>query len=170
MRLAIDENTTFVAVSQFADKLVCDAGLVRAVWDYFFGCDFWQMTIDDFCDMAEGKSEKFKVLAFNEGELTAFGWVLMQTYKQRAEELIKVGERLTIKTEGAGDATEAEKVTTFEAMAFFVREYFGLHNFADAARVSVGDWLLAKKHTYCKQMAEKRATEAMKKKLKMKSK
>ena len=165
MKLKIDENTTFVSVSQFADTMLKDPTFVREVWEYFFGCDFWRMTIDDFCDMAQGDSDKIKVLAFNNGELTAFGWVLLQSFKSQAEDLIKVGERLTIKGENTGDVTEAEKLTTFEAMAFFVREYFGLRSFAEAAQVSVGDWLLAKKHTYCKAMSEKRATDAMRKKL-----
>lgn len=169
MKLKIDEHTTFARIAPFVDVVENDRKLLDAAWEYLFGCGFWEMTIDDFCDMAEGKCEKFKVLAFEQGELTAFGYVVIRDFKAQAEQLIAIGNRLTIRGEGGADATDTEKLTLFEAMAFFVREFFGLHSFAEAARVSVGDWLLAKKHDYCKRMAEKRAADAMKKRLKTKT-
>lgn len=56
-------------------------------------------------------------------------------------------------SEGLMDSTLAE------SLLVFARNYFGLHSFTDAERITIGEVLIAKKATYNEQMFQKKLSK-----------
>lgn len=56
------------------------------------------------------------------------------------------------------------KTTITEGMLYFAREYFGLHSFAEAEKITLAEVLLAKKDVYNKVVFQRAYTRIMNKK------
>lgn len=81
-------------------------------------------------------------------------------------------ENLTLPAmpEDAGIIDQLPKVTMAEAMLIFARSYFGLHSFDEAERITLGEYLIAKKDEFRNGLAQRLREAKMKQKLNTKTK
>lgn len=86
-----------------------------------------------------------------------FEYYTLEELPKFIDKYIKQLERFTLKPDAAEEAAQQVcfKVSPTEGLLLFAREYFGLHSFADAEKVTLGELLLAKKDTYNKQAFQK---------------
>jgi hypothetical protein len=154
-------------VALFAEQAADNAAVIAAAWDWIFGCNFWGLTIDTFCDLAAGKCDTLTAKATEDGELTVYGLALIKDFKRQAEAFGKLVERLSPPADAAErTAAEAVKLTMFENMAFFARDFFGLRSFEAASKVSLNEWLMARKAKYAAVMVERAMIKEHNKRLK----
>lgn len=166
-RLKIDPTTKVSEVALFADQAADNVAVIAAAWDWFFGGDFWSLTIDAFCDLAAGKYDALTSKATRDGELTVYGLALIKDFKRQAETFAKLVERLSPPADAAERAaSEAVKLSIFENMAFFARDFFGLRSFREASNVSLNEWLMARKAKYAAVMVERAMIKEHNKKIK----
>lgn len=156
MQVKITASTKYNDVALFADQMAANETVKAEAWSHIFGHDFWSLTIDEFCDLSAGESERLARRAIYEGELTVYGYALLVDFKAKAVALGEAVERLSPPQNAAERAAaQAVKMTLFESMAFFARDFFGLKSFAEASRVTLGEWLMARKAKYTAVMLER---------------
>lgn len=169
MQIRLNENTTFAEYYVCADELERDANAVRTAWQYVFGHGFWELSLDEFCDMAEGRCDQFAAKAIKNGMLTMFGWLVLQDFKQKAAEFGQSVERLSPPATSAERlAAESIRTTLFESMVYFAREFFGMHSFREASEVTLNEWMMARKAQYVRVMTERAVQAEMRKKYRTK--
>ena len=166
-RLRIEPATKVSDVALFAEQAADNAAVIAAAWDWCFGCGFWDLSIDTFCDLAAGKCDALTAKATKDGELTVYGLALIKDFRRQAETFGKLVERLSPPADAAERAaSEAVKLSMFENMAFFARDFFGLRSFRAASNVSLNEWLMARKAKYAAVVVERAMIREHNKKLK----
>ena len=116
--------------------------------------DPWQLGIGEFVQLTTGDMSRLGDLS----DPTVLQVYWLQAFKAFVAEFEKALQGLTMPK----DAQELEaenvlhKVGLAEGMVVFARSYFGLHNFAEAEKVSMLDYLIAKRDTYNQAAYNKR--------------
>lgn len=100
---------------------------------------FWQCGNGDFAEVLEDMSEPTVLQVY---------WV--KRYEKFVEEFATTLKRMTLPQtpEEIQAADGLLKVSWDEAILVFVREYFGLHSFKEAERITMGEILIAKRAAY----------------------
>lgn len=124
--------------------------------------DPWQLTVGDFVGLCEGDFSRLGDMA----EPTVLQVYWCNVFRDFCDELEKVLTALKI-PQDAQEVTAAEsmrKVSMAEGMVVFARSYFGLRSFADAERVTMLDYVIAKRDAYNNAIFSRRLAELRAKK------
>lgn len=119
------------------EELSAAAEKLRPMWDLKIG-EFFRLCDGDFaCIMDKENPLLWQVL-----------WV--ERFPKFVEEFANVMQRLTLEPtqEQKAAAVGCLPMEWQEGILVFARSYFGLHNFAAVEELSLGDYILAKKHDY----------------------
>lgn len=116
---------------------------------------FYSLTLEEFfaclrCDFSCIGLQRPEDLA----EMSVAQGLWVERFAPFVEEFIKVCEALK-PPQAPDEVTKVAglKPCTFEEAALlFSREYFGLHSFTDAAKTTLGDYVIARKDTYNKAL------------------
>lgn len=116
------------------------------MYDLEFGT-FWQCSNDNFAEVLGNMSEPTVLQVYWKKRFEKFveefaGALKAMTLTQTAEE-IQAAEGLL-------------KVSWDEAILVFVRDYFGLHSFKDAERITMGEILIAKRAVYNREKFQRK--------------
>lgn len=116
------------------------------MYDLEFGT-FWQCSNDNFAEVLGNMSEPTVLQVYWKKRFEKFveefaGALKSMTLTQTAEE-IQAAEGLL-------------KVSWDEAILVFVRDYFGLHSFKDAERITMGEILIAKRAVYNREKFQRK--------------
>lgn len=116
------------------------------MYDLEFGT-FWQCSNDNFEEVLGDISEPTVLQVYWKKRFEKFveefaGALKAMTLTQTAEE-IQAAEGLL-------------KVSWDEAILVFVRDYFGLHSFKDAERITMGEILIAKRAVYNREKFQRK--------------
>lgn len=123
----------------------------------------WELTLADFFACCDGD---FSCVLENDPKLWQVLWV--ESFSNFVTNFTDVCKRLTIEpTQEQKQASQGcLPVEWQEGILIFARSYFGLHSFKDAERLTLADFILAKKHDYNTQLAERNMQKIQLKKLK----
>ena len=154
MKVKVDEHTRLADVAYMADAMFCPA-LADAARAHFGVSDWYAITIDTFCDLTAGDWSAF---GFVTVDMTLYEWALLRDFRDFAAGFCDVLGRLVVPATLAEKTASAglPELTAFEFMAGFARRFFGLKSFLDGGEVTLGEYLLARKEDYRRQMAERR--------------
>lgn len=126
------------------EELSDAAEKVRPMWDLKIG-EFFRLCDGDFAFMMDKKNPLlWQVL-----------WA--ERFPQFVEEFANVVARLTLEPtpEQKAAAADCLPMEWQEGILIFSRSYFGLHSFAAVEELTIGDYILAKKHDYNTALAER---------------
>lgn len=126
------------------EELSAEAEKVHLMWDLKIGV-FFRLCDGDFSDVMDKENPKlWQVL-----------WA--ERFPKFIEEFIDVTKRLTLEPTQEQKAAAAGCLPTEwqEGILIFARSYFGLHSFAAVEELTLGDYILAKKHDYNTALAER---------------
>ena len=116
------------------------------MYDLEFGT-FWQCSNDNFEDVLGNMSEPTVLQVY---------W--KKRFEKFVEEFAATLKAMTL-TQTAEEIQAAEgllKISWDEAILVFVRDYFGLHSFKDAERITMGEILIAKRVTYNREKFQRK--------------
>ena len=158
MRLKIDNTTLLAYVLPFLSSISAESGEVlreagrRA---YAPSGDWWQLSTGDFLSLSTGDLKPITGGKASE-QMTVWQYYALLDFKEFAKEFAELIEKLTPPQtmEQKRICDTLPKNTIQEALLIFNRNYFGLHNFADAEKIPIFDVLIAKKDTYAKALFE----------------
>lgn len=116
------------------------------MYDLEFGT-FWQCSNDNFAEVLGDMNEPTVLQVYWKKRFEKFveefaGALKAMTLTQTAEE-IQAADGLL-------------KVSWDEAILVFVRDYFGLHSFKDAERITMGEILIAKRAVYNREKFQRK--------------
>lgn len=126
------------------EELSAAAEKVHPMWDLKIG-EFFRICDGDFaCIMDKDNPLLWQVL-----------WA--ERFPKFVEEFASVVARLTLEPtqEQKAAATGCLPMEWQEGILIFARSYFGLHSFAAAEELTLGDYILAKKHDYNTALTER---------------
>ncbi len=143
--MRIDENTKYAPFALIENTISEDdkKRIMDAAEQKFGSCHM--LSIDEFFGCIKGDFSHLGDL----NDPTVFQAYWIKRFKDFCKEFSSVCERLAIHDPDM-DGTDAGcvKIEPAESMLIFVREYFGLHSFADAGKVTIGEYVLARKDKY----------------------
>ena len=116
------------------------------MYDLEFGT-FWQCSNDNFEEVLGNMSEPTVLQVY---------W--KKRFEKFVEEFAATLKAMTL-TQTAEEIQAAEgllKISWDEAILVFVRDYFGLHSFKDAERITMGEILIAKRVTYNREKFQRK--------------
>lgn len=116
------------------------------MYDLEFGT-FWQCSNDNFEEVLGNMSEPTVLQVY---------W--KKLFEKFVEEFAATLKAMTL-TQTAEEIQAAEgllKISWDEAILVFVRDYFGLHSFKDAERITMGEILIAKRATYNREKFQRK--------------
>ena len=116
------------------------------MYDLEFGT-FWQCSNDNFEEVLGDMSEPTVLQVY---------W--KKRFEKFVEEFAAALKAMTL-TQTAEEIQAAEgllKISWDEAILVFVRDYFGLHSFKDAERITMGEILIAKRATYNREKFQRK--------------
>lgn len=166
LRMVVTINTKYSEIAE-SEQFMTDATkqqLTDAACSVFG--DPWQLSIGDFVQLAGGDLSRL-------GEMTdptvmQIYWI--NAFKAFVADFEKALQGLSMPKDAQEIAAEEclRKVSMAEGMVVFVRSYFGLHSFAEAEKVTMLDYLIAKRDAYnqaaySKRLAQLRAAKYKKK-------
>ena len=128
------------------------------MYDLEFGT-FWQCSNDNFEDVLGNMSEPTVLQVY---------W--KKRFEKFVEEFAATLKAMTL-TQTAEEIQAAEgllKISWDEAILVFVRDYFGLHSFKDAERITMGEILIAKRATYNREKFQRKLAKIQTAKLRKK--
>lgn len=125
------------------EELSAAAEKVRPMWELKIG-ELFRLCEGDFSSIIEKTPLLWQIL-----------WV--ERFPKFFEEFVRVVQRLTLEPtpEQKAAATGSLPMEWQEGILIFARSYFGLHSFAAAEELTLGDYILAKKHDYNTALAER---------------
>lgn len=165
--MTITSKTLYADFEQYESVLTEESvqELKQAAQDYFKPCHL--LTIDEFWGLLR---KDFQLLGDMKNP------TVLQVYWCKAwaaflEQFTKTCEKLSPKDPEA-DAIQSGcvQMQPQENMLIFVREYFGLKSFTEAGRVTIGEYVLARKDHYNQNKMRKNYEALQLKKIKNKSK
>ena len=123
------------------------------------------LTLEEFFGILDGDLSVLGDLQ----EPSVFQVYWAKRFKDFCEEFSKSCEALTIEDpEMAGTDSGCVQITPQENTLLFVRSYFGLRSFDEAGKITIGEYILARKDAYNKWLVrknyEKKQLSKMKKK------
>lgn len=116
------------------------------MYDLEFGT-FWQCGNDNFAEVLGDMREPTVLQVY---------W--KKRFEKFVEEFASTLKAMTL-TQTAEEIQAAEgllKISWDEAILVFVRDYFGLHSFKDAERITMGEILIAKRATYNREKFQRK--------------
>ena len=115
---------------------------------------YYDLTIGEF-DRLTNSDWSWLIPTDKEPTLLQYVWV--SNFAAFCEDFAKAVANLSIRPNADQQAAQkyCVKVSVHEGMLFFAREYFGLHSFAEADKVTLGEYLLAKKQTFNRDVYER---------------
>ena len=116
------------------------------MYDLEFGT-FWQCSNENFAEVLGGMSEPTVLQVY---------W--KKLFEKFVEEFAGAMKAMTL-TQTAEEIQAAEgllKISWDEAILVFVRDYFGLHSFKDAERITMGEILIAKRAVYNREKFQRK--------------
>lgn len=128
------------------------------MYDLEFGT-FWQCSNDNFEEVLGDMSEPTVLQVY---------W--KKRFEKFVEEFAATLKAMTL-TQTAEEIQAAEgllKISWDEAILVFVRDYFGLHSFKDAERITIGEILIAKRATYNREKFQRKLAKIQTAKLRKK--
>lgn len=127
--------------------------------------DLWQLTIKDFGMMMRGEvPQRLQRLFSPEARVVDF-LRAKNAISKFTENFIEILKIYTL-TQTADEIRAARGVPSYnenEGMLVFVRQYFGLRSFSEAEKVTLADFLLAKKDSYINATFQRNLLDVQKK-------
>lgn len=119
--------------------------------------DYWNLTISQYFALTNGD---FSVIELN-GEPTIAQYYWMLGLEDFGDEFAKACKSVIVPKSLMRKFEEQArsaclKMTAQEAMLIFVRDYFGLRNFSEAGQITLMDYMIARRDTYNKTVAQRR--------------
>ena len=114
---------------------------------------WWSVTIGEFVKMSSGDFSPYGVTLDDNAKVLDYYFI--KAFAGFVEEFTRVAGNLTPK----GGIPLAYPMTMAEGLLVFARRYFGCRSFLDAERLTLGDWLMAKKDDYNRIAAEQAAVK-----------
>lgn len=170
--MRVTDKTKYLDFAPFVDLVdeSSEAELKKAA-EARYG-DMWTITIDQFGEYAAGDFSRIGVNTDTDFSFWQKVGIVLHVYKPGMTvlqyyyilrfgdfvgELVKTLDALKVPQDAREKkASERCRQMTFqESILVFVRNYFGLHSFADAGQLTLADFLIAKKDTYNKAVFEK---------------
>lgn len=151
---------------EFAVSETERAKIAEAAEAFYFGDGgFWSLSVGDFIDITNGDIEK---VCKQDGSV--FAVYALRRFADFASTFVAAVEALVVPQTAEERAAMAvcREVTTAEAMLIFTRNYFGCQSFKQAATVSLGDYLIARKDAYNNAVAERKMAEIQRSKMHLK--
>ena len=123
----------------------------------------WELKIGEFFSICDGD---FACVMDKEPLLWQVLWA--EQFPKFVEEFTSVVARLTLEPtpEQKAAAAGCFPMEWQEGILIFARSYFGLHSFAAVEELTLGDYILAKKHDYNTALTERNMHKQQIKKLK----
>ena len=139
------------------------AKIDRAAMDLYG--NFEDMTIEKFAELTQLTPEK----AMKEYD-TVFKVRWLLQFKDFVEQFSKTVSNFSLKPTPmeASASSVCYEVTMLESMLVFSRDYFGLKSFSEAAKTTLGDYLIARKADYNSKSFERKFGELQMQKIKQK--
>lgn len=125
----------------------------------------WGLTIGRFAELIKGRFE----IDENTTVLEVYWW---RRFEEFCDEFAKICKRFTIKQD-AHEMRAAQglpEMSIVEGMLVFAKDYFGLHSFSDAEKITLGDFVLAKKASFINMTYQKRLQQIKLSEMKSRSK
>lgn len=118
---------------------------------------WWSIPVGQFVELSNGDYKSLGVDKDNIEDITALQYYAIMSFKGFVDEFIKVVEALdTPRTSKERQAESAcRPMSLAEGLLVFVRKYFGLRSFDEAANIPLSDYIIAKKDTYNSAMFER---------------
>lgn len=157
--LKVDRHTTPAELAPFS-ACITEASRLRireaAVRDRFGEAGFWGMTIGDLVTVMGGDDRPL----YRSGGRTVYDMAVVEAFKAWMDDFIATLKGLTLPpTPLTAGTTSGTRPNTFEESVYiFCRQYFGLTSFALADRLTVADYLLARKDDYNKAVIDRNIT------------
>lgn len=158
--MRVTEETRYADFAEF-EKIARDEDLQAvekaAVKEYG---KFYALTIGEFNRMASQPMD-----IENEPSVLRVYWL---RYIERSIKAFATAlENLTLPptAEDMDVIDQLPKMSMAEAMLIFARSYFALHSFSEAERITLGEYLMAKKDEYRNALAERLRAAKMKQKI-----
>lgn len=128
--------------------------------------NFTDITIEKFAELTQLTPEK----AMKEYD-TVFKVRWLLQFKDFVEQFSKTVSNFSLKPTPmeASASSVCYEVTMLESMLVFSRDYFGLKSFSEAAKTTLGDYLIARKADYNSKAFERKFGELQMQKIKTKS-
>lgn len=121
---------------------------------------FYSMTIGDLLRCMDGD---FSPLMKHDGT-TVFDVYCIKDFSVFCDQFVKMVDSLTLKptADDSKNARGTKKLTFAESLLIFCRRYFGLHSFADVERLTLADYVIAKKDDYNEQVINRNIANSLK--------
>lgn len=158
MRLKINNTTLLAYILPYLNSITTESGAVlreAGRRTYAPSGDWWQLTTGEFLSLSTGDLTLITQGVAQE-QMTVWQYYALLDFKEWAAEFAQLIEKLTPPQtmEQMQVCKMLPKNTIQEALLIFNRNYFGLHNFAEAEKIPIFDVLIAKKDTYAKALFE----------------
>jgi len=168
--MKVSKKTPFIEIALFEDYITEDSKkeLKEAAEKDIGSC--WDLTLREFFELSKGDFSCKGIDVKKPEELSVLQFYWCARFKDFVDEFAATLERLQ-----APQSIEAQKaakscldVSFEESVVVFCREYFGLHNFADAYTITLGEFVIAKKDSYNKTIFERSMAQIQEAKYKKK--
>ena len=165
--MRVTEQTRYDEQFAAAEEYLTDKGkqALRDAAVELYG-DPWQLTIGEFVAVSQNDLSRLGDLT----RPTVLQKYWIEAFHAFAEELTKALDALKM-PQDAQEMAAAEcmrKVSMAEGMLVFARSYFGLHSFAEAEKVTMLDYVIAKRDKYNSAIYQRRLAELRAKKYRKK--
>lgn len=158
MRLKIDSTTLLAYILPYLNNIPAESEAVlreAGRRTYAPSGDWWQLSTGEFLSLSTGDLTLITKGVAQE-QITVWQYYALLDFKEWAADFASLIEKLTPPQtmEQMQVCKMLPKNTIQEALLIFNRNYFGLHNFAEAEKIPIFDVLIAKKDTYAKALFE----------------
>lgn len=161
--LKIDRHTILTEFAPF-EKHVSESEMERlkkaAVDDKFGEAGFYAMTIGDLTSVVAGDLRPL----YDSGGRTVFDAMRVKAFEAFIDEFVGILNGLTVPptVESIKASMGTKKHDFSEGLYVFCCNYFGLHSFAEADRLKVSEYVLARKDDFNRCMVERNSAMMMK--------
>ena len=154
--MKIDKHTLykdFAPIEPYVDASQLEELRRSAVAEKFGTGGFYDMTIGGLLDAMK---DDFDELQECHGE-TVFDVYRVAAFRQWLNEFIAVVEALTLRptAKQVAQSNGCKPLTFEESVYFFTRSYFGLKDFDSVRKLTVADYIMAKKDDYNKAVVDR---------------
>lgn len=164
--MEITETTLYTEFAPYEDYISDeDKQKIREAAVQKYG-QYAEMTIEKFAELTQLTPER-AMAEYN----TVFKVYWLLGFKDFVEQFSKTISNFSLKPTPmeASASSVCFEVTMLESMLVFSRDYFGLKSFSEAAKTTLGDYLIARKADYNSKAFERRFSELQMQKIKQKS-
>ena len=143
----------FAQIEPYVDASKLEELRRSAVAEKFGAGSFYDMTLGGLLDAMK---DDFDALQECHGE-TVFDVYRVAAFRQWLNEFIAVAEALTLKptAKQVAQSNGCKPLTFEESVYFFTRSYFGLKDFDSVRKLTVADYIMAKKDDYNKAVVDR---------------